>query len=121
MAQQEETQRALDQLSASCANAQKQLAERDAAIKTLMESVAIARTESELFQKLWTEAQLRAQTFGANLTDADANASQRQLVASLRLLQLAEAEGQRLIEQLNRLLAAVQTGRNVSGEVDRAR
>src|SRR5437867_12230867 len=104
-------QQALEQLSASYANAQKQLSERDAAIKTLTESLAIARTESELFQKLWTEAQLRAQTLGANLTDADANASQRQLVESLRSLYLAEAERQRLIEQLNRLLAAVQTDR----------
>ena len=101
--------------------AQKQLAERDAVIKTLTESLAIARTESELFQKLWTEAQLRAQTLGANLTDADANASQRQLVESLRSLYLAEAERQRLIEELNRLLTAVQTGRNVTGEVERAK
>ena len=95
-------------------------AQRDAAIKTLTESLAIARTESELFQKLWTEAQLRAQTLGANLTDADANASQRQLVESLRSLYLVEAERQRLIEELNRLLTAVQSGRNVTGEVERA-
>ncbi len=122
MAQQtEDMQRALDHLNVSDANAQKQLAERDAAIKTLMESLAIARTESELFQKLWTEAQLRAQMLGANLTDVDANASQRQLVESLRLLYLAEAERQRLIEQFNRLLAAVQTGRNVTGEVERTK
>jgi hypothetical protein len=122
MAQQtEDVQQALDQLSASYANAQKQLTERDAAIQRLTESLAIARTESELFQKLWTEAQLRAQTLGANLADADANASQRQLVESLRSLYLAEAERQRLIEQLNRLLAAVQTGANVTGEVERAK
>lgn len=99
----------------------KLLAERDAAIKTLTESLAIARTEGELFQKLWTEAQLRAQTLGANLTDADANASQRQLVESLRSLYLAEADRQRLIEQLERLLEAVQTGRNVTGEVEHAK
>lgn len=122
MAQQtEDMQRALDQISASYANAQKQLGERDAAIKTLTESLAIARTESEFFQKLWIEAQLRAQTLGANLTDADANASQRQLVESLRSLYLAEAERQRLIEQLNRLFAAVQTGQNVTGKVERAK
>jgi len=122
MAQQTgDVQRALDQLSASYADTQKQLAERDAAIKTLTESLAIARTESELFQKLWTEAQLRAQTLGANLTDADANASQQQLVESLRSLYLAEAERQRLIEQLKRLLEAVQTGSNVTGEVARAK
>jgi hypothetical protein len=114
-------QRALGQLSASYADAQKQVAERDAAIKTLTESLAIARTESELFQRLWSEAQLRAQTLGANLTDADANASQRQLVESLRSLYLAEAERQRLIEQLKRLLDAVQTGANVTGEVERAK
>jgi hypothetical protein len=122
MAQQTgDVQQALDQLSASYADAQRQLSERDAAIKTLTESLAIARTESELFQKLWTEAQLRAQTLGANLTDADANASQRQLVESVRSLYLAEAERQRLIEQLKRLLAALQTGTNVTEEVGRAK
>jgi hypothetical protein len=122
MAQQTgDVQQALDQLSASYADAQKQLSERDAAIKTLTESLAIARTESELFQKLWTEAQLRAQMLGANLTDTDANASQRQLVESLRSLYLTEAERQRLIEQLKRLLEAVQTGANVTGEVERTK
>ena len=118
MAQQtEDMQHALDQLSASYANAQKQLAERDAAIKTLTESLAIARTESELFQNLWTEAQLRAQTLGVGPTDS----THRQLVESLRTLYLAEAERQRLIEQLTRLLVAVQTGTNATGEVERAK
>jgi hypothetical protein len=122
MAQQAgDVRQALDQLSGSYADAHRQLAERDATIKTLTESLAIARTESELFQKLWTEAQLRAQTLGANLTDADANASQRQLVESLRSLYLAEADRQRLIEQLKRLIEAVQTGANVTGEVQRTK
>ena len=120
-AQETDLPHALDQLSASYADAQKQLAERDAAIKTLTESLTIARTESELFQQLWTEAQLRAQTLGANLGDSDANAAQRQLVESLRSLYLAEAERQRLIEQLKRLLEATQTGLNVTGEVARTK
>ncbi len=117
MAQEQNLQRALDQLSASYADAQKQLAERDAAVQTLTESLAVARTESELFQKLWAEAQLRTQAPGAGAADS----TQRQLVESLRSLYLAEAERQRLIEQLKRLLEAVQTGQNVSGEVERAK
>lgn len=88
-------------------------ADREATIRTLTESLAIARTESELFQKLWTEAQM----LGVSPTDA----TQRQLVASVRSLYLAEAERQRLTEQLDRLLAAVQTGQNVTGEVARAK
>ncbi len=115
MAQEENLQRALDQLSASYADAQRQLAEREAAIRTLTESLAVARTESELFQKLWAEAQLRTRS------DGSADSAQRQLVESLRSLYLAEAERQRLIEQLKRLLEAVQTGQNVTGEVERAK
>ena len=96
----EQLRKALDQLSTSYVTAQRSLQNRDAAVKALTESLAIARTESEMFQKLWMEAQVRAQTLGANITEPDNAATQRQLVETLRTLYLAEADRQRLINQL---------------------
>jgi len=97
-----------------------ELEQREAVIRTLMENLAIARTESELFQKRWQEAQLRAQTLGVNFADDAASQAQRQLVESVRALYLAEAERQRLVEQLRRLLAAVETDGDVRAEAQRA-
>jgi cell shape-determining protein MreC len=108
-------------LRAEEASLTQQLEERDAVIRQLTESLAIARTESELFQKKWTEAKLQAQTLGVNFADASAAGAQRQLVESVRALYLAEAERQRLIEQLQRLLTAIQENRDVAGEVERAK
>ena len=113
----ESLRKALDQLSASYADAQYKLRDREAALRALTESLAIARTESELFQKLWTEAQVRVQTLGANLTESDAVATQRQLVETLRKLYLAEAERQRLMELLKRLVAGVESNRDIAGEI----
>jgi cell shape-determining protein MreC len=46
------------------AELQRQLADRDATIQKLTGELAGARTESESYQRLWREAQLRAQTAG---------------------------------------------------------
>ncbi|HUK83016.1 MAG TPA: hypothetical protein VLZ12_10345 [Verrucomicrobiae bacterium] len=112
---------ALAKLDAENTNLKQQLDERDAVIRKLTESLAIARTESELFQKKWADAKLQAQTLGVNFADATATAAQRQLVESVRALYLAEAERQRLIEQLQRLLTAIQDDRDVAAEVDRTK
>src|SRR5712664_2807426 len=42
------------------------LEQRETIIRLLTENLAVARTESELFQKKWSEAQLRAQALGVN-------------------------------------------------------
>jgi hypothetical protein len=96
-----------------------ELEQRETIIRLLTENLAIARTESELFQKKWSDAQLRAQTLGVNFVDETATQAQRQLVESVRALYLAEAERQRLIEQLQRLLDAIQKQGDVSGELVR--
>jgi len=98
-----------------------ELEHRETVIKMLTENLAIARTESELFQKRWAEAQLRAQSLGVDFSDPNATQAQRQLVESVRALYLAEAERQRLAEQLQRLVAAIQTNGDVATEVGRAR
>jgi hypothetical protein len=98
-----------------------ELEQRETIIRLLTENLAIARTEGELFQKKWSDAQLRAQTLGVNFADETATHAQRQLVESVRTLYLAEAERQRLIEQLQRLLDAIQKQGDVSGELARAK
>jgi hypothetical protein len=98
-----------------------ELEQRETIIRLLTENLAIARTESELFQKKWSDAQLRAQTLGVNFGDETATQAQRQLVESVRALYLAEAERQRLVEQLQRLLDAIQKQGDVSGELARTK
>jgi hypothetical protein len=93
------------------------LQQRDAQLRVLSEDLAIARTESELFQRRWAEAQLRAQTLGVNFADADTKQWQRQIIETVRSLYLAEAERQRLLEQFRRLIAAVESGQAVSAAV----
>jgi hypothetical protein len=117
----EELRLAVDKLRGGAADLKQQLEQRDTAIRVVQENLAIARTESELFQKKWAEAQLRAQTLGVNFDDADGTATQRQLIESVRALYLAQAEEQRLVEQLKRLLTAVESNRDVAVQVERTR
>jgi hypothetical protein len=114
-------QAALEALGAENAELQARLNQQEQTIRTLTENLAIARTESELFQKKWAEARLRAQTLGVDFADAGLGEAQRQLVESLRALYLAEAERQRLVQQLQRLLAALQTGEELAREVELTR
>ena len=98
-----------------------ELEQRETVIRLLTENLAVARTESELFQKQWKEAQLRAQALGVNFADDSARQTQRQLVESVRALYLAEVERQRLTQQLQRLLDVVQKQGDVAGESARAK
>ena len=116
-ADEELLRKALDQISGSYAEAKFQLRDREAAVRALTASVAIARTEGELFQQLWSEAQVRAQTLGANLLETDAAATQRQLVEALRKLYVADAERMRLVELLNRLVGGIDSNRDVAVEI----
>jgi len=97
------------------------LEQRETIIRLLTDNLAVARTESELFQKKWSEAQLRAQALGVNFGDDGTKQVQRQLVESVRALYLMEAERQRLIDQLQRLLDAVQKRGDVAGELARTK
>lgn len=120
-AQADELQASVQKLAADNERLKAELEQRETVIRSLTESLAIARTESELFQKKWAEAQLRAQTLGVNFADPRATQTQRQLVESVRSLYLAQAERQRLIEQLKRLLQALEQGGDLTGELARAK
>ncbi len=97
------------------------LEQRETIIRLLTENLAVARTESELFQKKWSETRLRAQALGVNFADDSAGQVQRQLVESVRALYLAEAERQRLAEQLQRLLDVFETHGDFAGELARTK
>ena len=116
-ADEELLRKALDQISGSYAEAKFQLRDREATVRALTASIAIARTESELFQQLWSEAQVRAQTLGANLVETDAAATHRQLVEALRKLYLAEADRVRLVELLNRLVVGINSNQDVTADL----
>ena len=111
----------VDSLSTDYRRLKTELEQRETIIRLLTENLAIARTESELFQKKWSEAQLRAQALGVNFADESATQAQRQLVESVRALYLAQAEQQRLVEQLQRLLRAVEKQEDVPGELARTK
>ena len=95
-----------------------QVEQRETVIRNLQESLAAARTENDLLQRQWIEAQMRAQTLGANPADSEAVAVQRQLAETIRQLTLAEADRRQLLAQLERLLAAVPSNAHVSGTVE---
>jgi hypothetical protein len=111
----------VDKLTAENERLRMEVEQRETIIRLLTENLAIARTESELFQKKWSEAQLRAQTLGINFADETATQAQRQFVESMRALYLAQAERQRLIDQLQRLETAVEQGADVPGELGRTK
>lgn len=98
-----------------------ELRQRDEIIRRLAANLEIARAESELFQEKWSEAQLRAQMLGVNPTDGAAAQAQRQLVDSVRSLYLVEAERKRLLEELKRVILAVESGKEVTAELQRAK
>jgi len=120
-ASQDELRVLVEKLSSDNQRLKADLEQRETIIRLLTDNLAVARTESELFQKQWSEAQLRAQSLGVNFGDDGAKQVQRQLVESVRAMYLAEAERQRLTEQLQRLLDAVQKHGDVAGELARTK
>lgn len=97
------------------------LEQRETIIRLLTENLAVARTEAEVFHKKWSEAQLGAETLGVDLTDDAAAQARRQLAETARALYLAEAERQRLVAQVQRLIDALQKPGDVTGELARTK
>jgi hypothetical protein len=111
----------VESLSADNRRLKTDLEQRETIIRLLTENLAVARTESELFHKKWSEAQLHAQTVGADFGDNNAARTQRQLAESVRALYLADAERQRLVVQVQRLIDALQKPGDVAGELARTK
>ena len=120
-ADEEMLRQALDQISKSYAEAKYQLRDRETAVRALTASIAVARTESDLFQHLWSEAEMRTQTLGANLRETDGVATHRQLVEALRKLYLAESDRVRMVELLKRLVAGIEANQESAGDLAAAK
>jgi hypothetical protein len=117
----EELRLVIEQLRVENQQLKSGLEQREKVIRLLTENLAIARTESALFQKQWTEAQLRARTLGVDFADPESSRAQHELIESIRALYLAEADRQRLIDQLSRLVAALDNGGDPSAELASAK
>jgi hypothetical protein len=111
----------VDSLRVDNQRLQTDLEQRETIIRLLTENLAVARTESELFHKKWSEAQLRAQTLGVDFADDGAAQTQRQLAESVRALYLADTERERLVAQVQRLIDALQGSGDVGGELARTK
>ena len=120
-ADEEMLRKALDQISSSYAEAKLQLRDLEAAVRALTASTAIARTESELFQHLWKEAEVRSQTLGANLLESDGVATHRQLVEALRKLYVAESDRIHLAELLRHLVGEIESNHDVAADIAAAK
>jgi len=111
----------VDSLHADNQRLKTDLEQRETVIRMLTENLALARTESEMFHKKWSEAQLRAQALGVNSADDSAAQAREQLAESVRALYLADAERQRLVAQVQRLIDALRNSGDVAGEVARTK
>jgi hypothetical protein len=111
----------VDKLAAENAKLRESVVEQEKTIRSLTEAVALARSESELFQKRWAEARLRAQTLGVDFGDADAARTERQLIEGIRALYLSETSRRQLEKQLQRLVEALNGHGDVLTEATRAK
>ena len=118
--QQEELQVAVDTLRQQNEALQRELREREKLVQSLTESLAIARTETDLFQQRWADMQLRLQTLGVSPAGDATTQWQRQLMETIRSLYLAEAEKERVLAHLKELVSVVSTNGDVAGVVKRA-
>lgn len=117
----EELQLAIETLRRQHQVLQQELQQREAQVRMLTESLAIARTESELFQRRWMEMEMRLQALGVPTSGIEGSLGwQRQLIETLRLLYDAEAEKQRYRDQLQALVEAA-SGGDIKAEIARAR
>jgi cell shape-determining protein MreC len=91
-------------------------------VRELTEKLSAARSETEFFQQRAEEAQIALAALVAGKTNETVTARlQQQLVEDARALHLAETEQKRLIEQLQRLVSAVEQNRDVAGELAKAK
>lgn len=81
-----------------------QLEEKEETVQLLTQNLAVWKTEAELFQKKWEEAQLAARASGVKLMTEGERRLQKQLAESIRRLYQAQQERERLREQMVQLL-----------------
>lgn len=97
---------AVEELLVETARLRRELEASRQGTRTLAESLAVARTESELFQKRWRETRLLLELAGYGAGATESGKLLRQLAESSRVQNDLEMDRNRLIAQVERLLAA---------------
>lgn len=82
----------------------KQLLHQDQTIRQLIDSLAIAQAESQMFQKQLQDYRLQKEILGGSLTDSQL---QERLVESVRNLYVSEQEKKRLLNRLEDMKEAL--------------
>ena len=81
-----------------------QLQEKEKTVQLLTQNLAVWKTEAELFQHKWEEANLEAKASGVKLMTEGEQRLQKQLSESIRQLYETQQERERLRDQMLRLI-----------------
>lgn len=92
--------------TAQIARLEEQVEQQDKVIRQLVDSLAIARAESQMFQRQLQDLRLQREILGGSMTDSQL---QERLVESVRNLYVSEQEKQKLMERLESLREALKT------------
>ena len=116
----EELKMAFRKLMTDHAALQSELEEKEQAVKTLSETLAVAQNESALLRQRWQDAQLklaRPAGVGQSNTASGVIASEAQLADALAALGKAESDRAKLAEEMARLNAVLDVALRGSGNI----
>ena len=102
----EELKLAFRKVVADNAELKLQAAEKEKTLQLLMQNLTVWKTEAELFQHKWEEAQLAAKASGVKLMTEGEQRLQKQLAESIRQLYDAQQQRDKLRDQMERLIEA---------------
>jgi hypothetical protein len=114
-------QESVERLLVETARLRKDLASCQNGTLELTEALAVARTESELFEKRWRETRLLLELVGTGAGPTEAGQMLRQLAESLETRAQIELERDRLVAQVARLLSLADNHQRLDDELSRAR
>lgn len=100
----EELRIALRKMVGDNAELKLQIEEKERTVQLLTQNLAVWKTEAELFQKKWEEAQLAARASGVKLLSEGEQRLQKQLAESVRELYEAQQQRDRLRREMAVLL-----------------
>jgi len=102
----EETKIAFRKVLGDNAELKLQASEKEKTLQLLTQSLTVWKTEAELFQQKYEEAQLAARASGVKLMTEGEKRLQKQLAESIRQLYEAQQDREKLREQMQRLIEA---------------
>jgi hypothetical protein len=117
----DEMRRAVEELLVETARLRRELDASRQGTRAMSESLAVARTESELFQKRWRETRLLLELAGYGAGATESGKLLRQLAESSQAQTKLEMDRNKLIAQMERLLASSDDPDKLEVELDNAR